>query len=327
MILAGDVGGTNTRLGIFSADGLTKHRVQVFPSDAQSTFTAIAKKFLADGDETVTRACVGVAGPVIDGKCTATNLPWVLDAKKIGKSLGLAPFTLVNDLEAVARGSLAASRRKLGVLQAGHPVANQAANVAVIAAGTGLGEALLIWDGKRHVSCATEGGHTDFAPRNKQEIELLEFLQKKVGGRVSFERVLSGPGLGHLYDFFTEVIGVGETQAASDALHTADDRNALISELALAGKSKPAQRAAELFASLYGSESANLALKSLATGGVYVAGSIAAHMLPLLKSGPFMKAFLDKGRMSSLLAKMPVHVVLDSEVGLSGAALTAAAGA
>ncbi|HEX7663912.1 MAG TPA: glucokinase, partial [Polyangiaceae bacterium] len=213
MILAGDVGGTNTRLGIFSADGKTKHRVHVYPSNAQSTFTAIAKKFLGEGKEKITRACVGVAGPVIDGKCNATNLPWTLDAKKIGKSLGIESFRLVNDLESVARGSLAASRRNLGVLQAGQPTPHQAANVAVIAAGTGLGEALLVWDGKKHVSCATEGGHTDFAPRNKQEIELLEFLQKKIGGRVSFERVLSGPGLGHLYDFFVDVVGVGDTKA------------------------------------------------------------------------------------------------------------------
>lgn len=324
MILAGDVGGTNTRLGIFSSDGRTPVRVEIFPSAAHKSFEEIAKKFLKAGKEKPTRGCVGVAGPVIDGRCVATNLPWVLDQKKIGKDLGLKSFVLQNDLESVAWGCTVAPRRKVALLNGGLAPRESGANLAVIAAGTGLGEALLIWDGERHVACATEGGHTDFAPRNKLEIELLEFLQKRVGGRVSYERIVSGPGLGNLYDFFREVVGVRETQTAADAMESAEDRNALVSELALTGKSKPAQRAVELFGSLYGAEAGNLALKSLATGGVYVAGGIAKSLLPLLKSGPFMKAFLDKGRMSALLAKVPVAIVQDSEVGLAGSALAAA---
>ncbi|MGH7280118.1 MAG: glucokinase [Polyangiaceae bacterium] len=326
MILAGDVGGTNTRLGIFSADGKSRIRVEIYPSKAHKSFEEIAKKFLKAGKEKPLRGCIGVAGPVIDGKCEATNLPWKLDAKKIGKDLGIKSLALQNDLASVAIGSMHAPRRKVTLLQGNAPPSATGENLAVISAGTGLGEAFLVWDGERHVACATEGGHVDFAPRNKVEIELFEFLQKRVGGRVSFERVVSGPGLGNLYDFFRDSVGVGETQAAADAVERARDRNALITELALTGKSKPAQRAVELFGSLYGSEAANLALKTLATGGVFVAGGIAAALQPLLKSGPFMKSFLDKGRMSALLAKIPVAIVLDSEVGLQGSAITAAQG-
>jgi glucokinase len=229
----------------------------------------------------------------------------------------------VNGLISLATGALEAPRRKIMVLQGNAPPRAEGANIAVIAAGTGLGEAILVWDGEKHVPCATEGGHSDFAPRNKLEIDLLDFLQKRVGGRVSYERAVSGPGVGHIYDFFREVVGVGETQSAADLVDQAKDRNAAISELALTGKSKPALRAIELFASLYGSEAGNLALKSLALGGIFVAGGIAKHLSTLLKSGPFMKSFLDKGRMSPLLAKIPISIVLDSEIGLAGSALIA----
>lgn len=321
MILAGDVGGTNTRLGIFSPDGTEQFRSETYPSKSKGTFDEIAKAFLKAGAEKVDRACIGVAGPVIGGKCEATNLPWTLDEKKIAKSLAIKHVSLQNDLVSVAIGALAASRRKLAILQAGASIDG---NVAVIAAGTGLGEAILVWDGQRHVPCATEGGHSDFAPRNKLEYDLFDFIQKKVGGRVSFERVVSGPGVGHVYDFFREVVGVGETQSAATTVENAADRNAAISDLALTGKSKCAQRAIELFGSLYGSEAGNLALKSLAVGGVFVVGGIAKNLSTLLKSGPFMKSFSDKGRMSPLLAKIPVSIVLDAQVGLYGSAISAA---
>jgi glucokinase len=324
VILAGDIGGTNTRLGIFSSDGLELLRTETFPSKSKKTFDEIAKLFLKAGKEKVDRACIGVAGPVIDGKCEATNLPWSLDEKKIAKSLALKKARLENDLVSLAMGALVAPRRKIAVLQGSAPPQSEGANVAMIAAGTGLGEAILVWDGQRHVACATEGGHVDFAPRNKLEIELLDFLQKRLGGRVSFERIVSGPGIGNLYDFFTESVGVGETQSAKDFVDNASDRNAAISELALTGKSKPALRAIELFGSLYGSEAGNLALKSLALGGVFVAGGIAKHLVTLLKSGTFVKSFSDKGRMSPLLAKIPIAVVLDTEIGLAGSAMTAA---
>ncbi len=323
MILAGDIGGTNTRLGIFSSDGKELLRTETVPSKSKKTFDEIAKNFLKGGTEKIDRACIGVAGPVIDGKCEATNLPWTLDEKKIAKSLSLKKVRLENDLVSLAVGALEAPRRKIAVLQGSAPPRTEGANVAVIAAGTGLGEALLVWNGERHVPCATEGGHSDFAPRNKLEIDLLDFLQKRIGGRVSFERVVSGPGIGNLYDFFCEVVGVGETQSAKDLVDNATDRNAAISDLALTGKSKPALRAIELFGSLYGSEAGNLALKSLATGGVFVAGGIAKHLVTLLKSGTFVKSFSDKGRMSPLLAKIPIAVVLDTEIGLSGSAITA----
>ncbi|MEO7113237.1 MAG: glucokinase [Polyangiaceae bacterium] len=324
MILAGDIGGTHTRLGVFSSDGKELIRTETVPSKSKKTFDEIAKNFLKGGKEKIDRACIGVAGPVLDGKCEATNLPWTLDEKKIAKSLALKKVKLENDLVSVAIGALEAPRRKIAVLQGSAPPQTTGANIAVIAAGTGLGEAILVWDGERHVPCATEGGHGDFAPRNKVEIDLLDFLQKRIGGRVSFERVVSGPGIGNLYDFFTEVVGVGETQAAKDFVDNASDRNAAISELALTGKSKPALRAIELFGSLYGSEAGNLALRSLAVGGVLVAGGIAKHLVTLLKSGNFVKSFSDKGRMSPLLAKIPVAVVLDTEIGLAGSAITAA---
>jgi glucokinase len=193
------------------------------------------------------------------------------------------------------------------------------ANVAVIAAGTGLGEAMLVWDdeGDRFVPSPTEGGHTDFAPSNDLEAELLVFLRGRFG-HVSGERILSGAGLGNLYDFFRQARSVGETAANAQALEAAPDRNAAIAELGQEGKSPAAAQAVELFARIYGAEAGNLALKTLAVGGVYVCGNIAAKMLPALERG-FRAAFEDKGRFRGLMEKVPVAVVLDSDVGLAGA--------
>jgi glucokinase len=191
--------------------------------------------------------------------------------------------------------------------------------VAVIAAGTGLGEAMLIWDGNDFVASATEGGHADFAARDELEVELLQFLRARFG-RVSWERILSGSGLGNLYDFFRQAKAIPETSENSEIIGASEDRNAMISELGSAGKSEAAVRALQLFAAIYGAEAGNLALKTLALGGVYVCGNIAARLLPILDDGGFRRAFRDKGRFAPLMEKIPVAVVLDKDVGLAGAA-------
>jgi glucokinase len=267
-------------------------------------------------------AAFGIAGPVVAGRVVTTNLPWTVDAKVVARKLSIKRVTLLNDLVALALGTLGVSRRKLHILgDAGAPK-RKGANVAVLAAGTGLGEALLLWDGDRFLPTATEGGHTDFAPRNDLDIELLQFLRSRFG-HVSYERILSGDGLANLYDFFRQIKGVEESSANTRALESSLDRNAAICELGIAGKSEAAARAVEHFAQIYGAEAGNLALKSLSIGGVFICGNIAARMKPIFDRGVFRRAFADKGRFTSLMEKIPVAVVLDSDVGLAGAARVA----
>jgi glucokinase len=240
----------------------------------------------------------------------------------LSRKLSIKRVTLLNDLVALALGTLEVSRAKCHVLgDAGHPK-KKGANIAVLAAGTGLGEALLVWDGDRFVPTATEGGHTDYAPRDDIEVELLQFLRLRFG-HVSWERILSGAGLGNLYDFFRNAKGVAETADNTQLVETAPDRPAAIAGLGIQGTSEAAVRAMALFATIYGAEAGNLALKSLAIGGVYVCGNIAAQMLPVLHQGHFRRAFADKGRFKPLMEKIPVAVVNDSSIGLAGAARVA----
>lgn len=321
MLIVGDIGGTHARVHLLSPGGrLERH--EVYDSRAYASLEAVVKEFLGKKPPRVTAAVFGVAGPVVHGRCVATNLPWVIDAKVMARKLGIRKVTLLNDLVALALGAVEVRPSKRRVLgKAGAP-RRKGDSVAVIAAGTGLGEALLVWDGARHVPTATEGGHCDFAPRDEVEDELLRFLRVRYDGHVSYERVVSGMGLGNLYDFFRDGLapgrGLGETTYNAEILAAAPDRNAAIAQLGADGKSRAATAAVERFAQIYGAEAGNLALKSMSLGGVLVCGNIAARMLPVLERGGFMKGFLDKGRFAKVLEKVPVAVVTDSDVGLAG---------
>jgi glucokinase len=317
VLLVGDIGGTHARLSLLNPQGRSV-RQESFESRKHPSLEAVLREFLGKPVPRVSAAAFGIAGPVVNGRCTATNLPWVIDSRALSRKLHIRRVTLLNDLVALSLGALGVPRRKLHVMGGAGTPKKKGANIAVIAAGTGLGEAILAWDGARFVPTATEGGHSDLAPRDDLEVELLQFLRARFG-HVSWERVISGDGLANLYDFFRQVKNVAETTENAQAIVAGVDRNAAISELGLSGKSEAASRAVDLFASMYGAEAGNLALKSLAVGGVFVCGNIAVRMLPVFERGGFHRAFVDKGRFTPLMERVPVAVVLDSDVGLSGA--------
>jgi glucokinase len=318
MLLVGDIGGTRARLSLLAPAGrVVRH--EVFESRAHASLEQVVRAFLGKPTPRVTAAAFGVAGPVVAGKWKATNLPWTVDERVLARKLGIRKVTLLNDLVALSLGAVGVPKGKLHALGTAGLPKKGGANVAVIAAGTGLGEAMLVWDGegKRFVPSATEGGHSDFAPGDDLQVELYRFLRGRFG-HVSWERLLSGNGLGNLYDFFRQARGISETNETSQLIEAAADRNAVIGQLGGEGKSEAAARAVELFAALYGAEAGNLALKTLAVGGVYVCGNIAARLLRVL-DGAFHAAFVAKGRFQGLMEKTPVAVVLDSDVGLAGA--------
>jgi glucokinase len=326
VLLVGDIGGTHARLSLVNPNGRPVQR-KVFASREFPSLEAVLLEFLhgIKPKPKLTSAAFGVAGPVVNGRVVATNLPWVVDSRKIAGKIRIKKVTLLNDLVALALGAIHVPRAKLRFLSdTAEPPKKRGHNIAVIAAGTGLGEAMLIWDGKGFVPSATEGGHADFAARDDLEIELLHFLRGRFG-RVSWERILSGNGLGNLYDFFTQGKGLEDKRENTEAIAASPDRNATISELGLAGRSEAASRAVHLFAQIYGAEAGNLALKALSLGGVYVCGNIAARLLPILEGGAFRRAFLEKGRFGSVMEKIPVAVVLDNDVGLAGAVSAALA--
>jgi glucokinase len=322
VIIAGDVGGTNTRLVMLSIEGKPIFRAVLESRRFPSLEVAVRTFVEGAPPSVVVSAAFGIAGPVIDGRCKATNLPWVIDEKVMARSLGIPRVTLMNDLVAIACGVVAVPRSRVRRLGGGGSPRPRGATIAVIAAGTGLGEALLVWTGTRFVPCATEGGHADFAPRTELEMELLRYLAGRFG-HVSYERVLSGDGIGALYDFFREVKRVPEKRASAQTIEAAADRNVAIAKLGVVGESVAAARAIELFAKIYGAEAGNLALKSLAEGGVYLCGSIAVALLPVLAQKAFRTSFSDKGRLKTFLDRVPLAVVLDTDVGLAGAARVA----
>jgi glucokinase len=322
MILAGDVGGTKVHLALydFINGKLEYSRDERYPAKQYTGLEEIVREFLSA--DKVTAACFGVPGPVRDGRLRLTNLPWTLDSRELSVSLGITHVFLINDLEANGYGVAELAADQIYTLSEGD--ASQIGNRALLAAGTGLGEGLLIWNGHSHTPYPSEGGHTDFAPRNEDEIDLLRFLKQKYNGRISCERVVSGMGLTNVYDFLREVRGLDEPAWLAERIAT-EDPNAVITELALAAKSEICEKALDMFVSAYGSEAGNLALKLLSVGGVYVGGGIAPRILEKLKDGTFMKAFTDKGRLSQLLINMPVRIILESRAALMGAAAYAEA--
>jgi glucokinase len=323
MILAGDVGGTKVHLALYDFSGgkLKYTQDKQYPAKEYSGLEEIVKEFL--GNEKVTAACFGVPGPVRDGRLRLTNLPWTLDSRELSASLAIQHVFLINDLEANGYGVAELTADQIYTLSEGD--ASQIGNRALIAAGTGLGEGLLAWNGRIHVPYPSEGGHTDFGPRNEEEIELLRFLQQKYNGRISYERVVSGMGLTNIYEFLREVRGMEEPAWLAERIAAAHDPNSVITEMALSAKSEICHKALDMLVSVYGAEAGNLALKVLSVGGLYVGGGIAPRILEKLKDGAFMKAFVDKGRLSQLLINMPVRIILDSRAALMGAAAYAEA--
>jgi glucokinase len=327
MILAGDVGGTKVHLALYNfANGrLQSIRDEKFPAHEFARLDDVVNKFLASGSEKreeIIAACFGCPGPVRDGRLKLTNLPWTLDTRDLVKSLSIPHISLINDLEANGYGIPELAPESLFLLHAGDPDAS--GHAGLVAAGTGLGEALLIWDGKRHVPIPSEGGHCDFAARSSREIALLEHLRDTLKGRVSWERVVSGIGIKNIYSFLRDVEKINEPGWLHDRMLT-EDPNAVIGQCAEDGSSSLCFETMKMFAAAYGAEAGNIALKVLAVGGIYLGGGIAPKSLKTLKNGAFIQAFLDKGRLSPLLASIPVRVILDDTCALLGAAAYAEA--
>lgn len=315
MILAGDIGGTKTLLAIFDGDiCVKKHR---FASANYATFHELLAEFLALMPNIKIQAvCLGVAGPIVDGDCVTTNLPWTLTRHEIGEQLNTEKVTLLNDLEAAAWGILALPESDFVAL---NPTAKpHVGNCAVLAAGTGLGEAIIFYDGTHHHVIANEGGHCDFAPTDAQQMKLLSFMQASFPEHVSYERLVSGVGIEEIYEFLcaSDYPFYEEMEAEITA---AEDKAAVIGAAAVANSSALCVATLQLFSRIYGAEAGNLALKCLPTGGVYLAGGIAVKCLPALQQGAFLEGFLAKGRYRGALEKIAVNVCIHPEVGLLGA--------
>lgn len=350
MILAGDIGGTKTNLALYdwSAERVEPVRLETFHSADYKSLEEILEEFLTppkppmllddievapSGEEQaevepvpaepikLAAACFGIAGPVIENHSQTTNLPWVVDGAAIAKRFDIPRVQLLNDLEATAYGILLLRPDELEVLNPGNPPKKRQA-LALIAAGTGLGEAILFWDGKSYRPMPSEGGHTDFAPNNDYEIELLRYLRSQFL-HVSYERILSGPGLNAIYEYVRDTKKNEPTWLAEKI--KVGDPAAEIAEAGLKGQADIAKQALDLFASIYGAEAGNLALKALSLDGVYVAGGMAPKLIKKLQDGTFMKAFINKGRYKRLLGNMPVKVVMNQQTALLGAASVAAA--
>jgi len=318
MILAGDIGGTKTLLGLFRAekDRPIPVREASFRSPNYPGLESVIREFLGDETASVRTAGFGIAGPVFGGRSKTTNLPWTVDAERIRNQFKIPSVFLLNDLEATAYGTLHLSDTDFHLINEGQPVPG--GNRAVIAAGTGLGEAILFWNGLRYRPSASEGGHTDFAPRNSTETELREYLAKR-SGHVSYERIVSGPGLVNIFQFMRET-GRAEVPGWLSEKMAVEDPAAMITEAALSGRSEICVQTIDLFVSVYGAEAGNLALKALATGGVYLGGGITTKVLKKLSDGAFLKAFTDKGRYAEMLGRIPVRIILNQKTGLLGAA-------
>jgi glucokinase len=324
VILAGDVGGTKTLLGLFrQVDGKTVCvREGSLPSQRFRCFEDLIGEFLSRTDCRVRRCVIGVAGPVVGGRSQVVNLRWPVETRRLAHVLGTDAVRVINDLEATAWGIPVVPPRKTVSLTPG--LRARTGNAALVAAGTGLGMALMPWDGERHHPRASEGGHQTFGPRDDLEIDLVRFLRRR-HGRVSIERAVSGPAMSALYEFLVSSGRGKQSGLMRRRLAESDDTNAVVAQAGLTGEDAVAGKALDLFVSLYGAVAGDLALVAKATGGVFVGGGIAPKILPKLRAGGFIEAFRDKGRLRPLLERIPVRVILEPRTALLGAAQCAAA--
>jgi glucokinase len=325
MIIAGDIGGTKTNVALFEVG--EGRRIgsplaqQSFPSARYDSLEDILREFVRQHPHArITHACFGVAGPVVRGHVDATNLTWEVFDYKLAEAIGVPTVRLINDLEATAYGIGELGPEQLYTLNEGD--GERPGHRGLIAAGTGLGMAAVYFDGERYHPMPSEGGHIDFAPRNEREFELLKYLQEKVGGRVSYERVVSGMGLSNIYSFLRDR-GHGEEPAwLAEEIRTGDP-SAAISRAALAGRSELAATTLEIFVEAYGAMAGNLALLLKSVGGLFIGGGIAPKIMPKLTDGTFIRTYGDKGRLSGLVNSIPVRVILDDKTALYGAARAA----
>jgi glucokinase len=327
MILAGDVGGTKVHLALYNKtdSGYILARDEKFPAHQFHSVEDVVHAFLKNcsaDQSTITAACFGVPGPVRDGRLKLTNLPWILDCRDLSKALSIEHLFLINDLEANGYGISQLAPDKIYTLHPGDDPA--IGNRGLISPGTGLGEALLIWDGKQHIPIPSEGGHCDFAARSSRDIALLNHLRHTLNGHVSYERIVAGIGIKNVYEFLRDVEKLDEPAWLEERMK-AEDPNVVISECAEDGSSSICFETMKTFSSAFGAEAGNLALKVIATGGIYLGGGIAPKILKTLENGIFMQSFLDKGRLSPLLQSIPVRVILDDTCALLGAAAYAEA--
>jgi glucokinase len=323
MLIAGDIGGTKTELAIFSSEAGPHSplaHTKVHSADYPS-LQAIVKEFLAASKKPVDRACFAIAGPVIGGRVKTTNLPWVIEDVSLAKelNLNLKAVRLINDLEAIARAVPILRPSDICTINIGEPVPKGA--MAVLAPGTGLGESFLTWDGSRYLAHSSEGGHSDFAPADERQIRLLEYMFK-LFDHVSFEHVCSGIGIPNLYRFLRDAEQLAENPDVANLVESAPDPTAAIVDQALdpAKPSKLCTATVELFVSILAGEAGNLAVKFLAAGGVYLAGGVAFHTLPVIQQPAFLQRFRRKGRFSELMGRIPIHIIVSPAVALTGAA-------
>ena len=327
-VLAGDIGGTKTNLALyqvspverFQAMTLTLIREASFPSTQYHDLESVVHAFMERETECVSAGAFGIAGPVLDGKVVATNLPWKVESDNLVQILGGAPVRLMNDLEATAYGALHTDPNEMQTLNEG---ISRTGNCAVIAAGTGLGQTFLFWDGARYITAATEGGHVDFAPRNEFEDSLLWYMRKQYSS-VSYERIISGPGLVQICHFLVDEHQRSLSASVRERMQT-EDPAAVIGEAGVTGTCTTCAETVELFLSIYGAQAGNLALTVMSLGGVYVGGGIITKLLPKVSQGTFLQAFQNKGRFSALMKEIPVRILLNPKTSQIGAAYAAGA--
>ena len=317
MILAGDIGGTKTILALYEMGdrGLRLVKEAEYPSDSEETFEAILEKF--QPNPSLEGACFGVAGPVLDGKVSVTNLPWLLSEDSLKKILQTDRVKLINDLEATSLGMLHLKEDDFEILQKGDANARKG-TIAVIAPGTGLGEGILFWDGIIYHPMASEGGHTDFGPRNELEIDLLTFVQDRIKRRVTHEEILCGNGIRHIHDFLRDRSQTGTPDWLQSELSEGDP-NAILTQVGIDEKDSICQESVALYCTLLGAEAGNLALTALSRGGVLLGGGIPPKILPALRKPHFREGFLEKGDLSELMKSIPVRVALNPKAALIGA--------
>lgn len=327
-ILAGDIGATNSRISLYETTPLDPNRLNLlshktFASQEHASLLEILEQFTRSLSVTPDLGCFGIPGPVKGETSVTTNLPWQVHAGEIARGLGMKKVWLLNDLEAIAHGLLRLDNQDLIALNP-LPLAGEGGNAAVIAPGSGLGEAGVYWDGVRYHPFGSEGGHCNFAPADADQIEILQYLLKKYS-RVSWERLLSGPGIVHIYSFLRDTGKEQEPASLHEKLKSGEPAK-VITEEALQGGAPICRRTVEIFLDLVACEAANLALKIMATGGVFIAGGIVPRLLPLLDRDRFQEKFVKQGRLSKVLETIPVRLVMNGDVGIVGAAHYALAG-